>query len=206
VSKGKVAEREVARMLQAWWQRCDPAAQFVRTPQSGGWSTPDVRRGFRMSGDVMTTSETFPFTVESKRREAWSPRNFVLGRPCPVWGWWRQAGGQAVELGAEPMLWMRRNADPPERFGEPRKIPPWIVLVRAGLVEQLGLPFPDFVWGTDDLAGVDVAEVVPSGYTHDRLLAVDPVTFLGVEGRLWQSSETFRRRWMERERLRKAAG
>ena len=75
-SKGKVAEREVARLLSEWWGQLEPGAQFVRTPCSGGWSSREVRTGFRASGDIMTTAVRFSFTVESKRREGWSPANF----------------------------------------------------------------------------------------------------------------------------------
>lgn len=201
MSKGQVAERVVAKLLAEWWAAVDPSAQFIRTPLSGGWGTPTTRQGFRASGDIMTTSASFPFTVESKRREAWCPRRFVLGKASPVWGWWCQAVQQAVELSAEPMMWMRRNA------AGGVVAPPWTVVVRGGLVAELGLPAPDVLWTPDELAGVETAGVHPVAYLHPRLLGVSPDRFVGVEAKGWQSDAGFRREWelwLAREQQRKA--
>jgi hypothetical protein len=123
--KGSVAEREIASLLQLWWQHLEPECRFVRTPLSGGWGGPEVRAGFRASGDVMTTAQRFPFTVEVKRREV-SFREFLAGRPSPVWSWWRQAQEQAREQGGEPALFFRTNRTP------------WRLLLRAKYVESLG--------------------------------------------------------------------
>jgi len=107
--KGSEAEREVAALLGAWWQAVEPGCQFVRTPLSGGWGGPKLRGEFQASGDVMTTANTFPFSVEVKRREDWSWVQFVTGKQSPVWTWWTQAEGQAKEMKKEPMLWLRQN-------------------------------------------------------------------------------------------------
>src|SRR5713226_7748588 len=96
--KGNAGEREVASLLQVWWAQIDPRAQFARVPCSGGWGGRNVaiREGFRASGDVMCTDARFPFTVEIKRRESgWSWNNFLAGKRCAVWQWWRQACKEA---------------------------------------------------------------------------------------------------------------
>lgn len=109
-AKGSKAEIEIAKRLKAWWSTFEPA-EFVRTPLSGGWGGKDLRAGFRASGDVMTTSEKFPFTVEVKRREGWAWSTLVAGRKCPVWGYWEQAVGQAKEMGGIPLLFFRKNRE-----------------------------------------------------------------------------------------------
>lgn len=116
--KGNIAEREVAKLLEGWWAHVEPECKFVRTPLSGGWGGPQIRVGFKASGDLMTTAEKWPWTVEVKRREAWSWGQFIKGRPSPVWKWWEQSLVQGVEAGLEPMLWVRQS----------RK--PWAVLLR----------------------------------------------------------------------------
>lgn len=126
-AKGNSGEREVAALLKKWWEQLEPDCQFVRTPLSGGFSTPVVRAGFRMSGDLMTTAKKFPFSVEAKRREGWAMENFIQGRKSPVWGWWEQTLTAAVEMNAEPMTWLRKN----------RK--EWYVLIRNSFVPT-GLP------------------------------------------------------------------
>lgn len=110
--KGVKAERDVARLLTEWWRALEPPAEFIRTPLSGGWSTPKLRGTFRASGDIMTTSQTFPFTVEVKRREAFTWRLLLGGFRSPVWGWWGQTVKAADEQGGVPLLWLRRSDEP----------------------------------------------------------------------------------------------
>jgi hypothetical protein len=110
--KGSVAEREVARMIQQWWTSVDVSAKFVRTPLSGGWGTAQVRSDFRASGDLMTTSFSFPWCVEIKRREGWKLGNVIAGEKSPIWGWWEQTWTAAEEASADPMLWFRKNNEP----------------------------------------------------------------------------------------------
>lgn len=110
--KGAGAEREVAKLLEGWWASLEPGVRFVRVPLSGGWGTPALRPDFQASGDLATTARRFPWTVEVKRREGWSLKEFLAGRRSPVWGWWAQAERQAGECGKEPMLWFRANRQP----------------------------------------------------------------------------------------------
>lgn len=111
--KGNTAEREVARMIQTWWAgSMDAKAKFVRTPLSGGWGTAQVRTEFRASGDLMTTSYTWPWCVEIKRREGWKLSNVISGEKSPIWEWWAQTTKAAEEAVAEPMLWFRKNQEP----------------------------------------------------------------------------------------------
>lgn len=111
-NKGAKAERDVAAFLTTWWSAIEPETKFVKTPLSGGWSTPTMRAGFHASGDIMTTSPTFPFAVEVKRREAFSWDTFLKGRKSPVWGWWEQTCRAAAEQDGVPMLWLRHNQEP----------------------------------------------------------------------------------------------
>lgn len=165
--KGSVAEREVAALLAAWWRPLEPSTEFVRTPLSGGWSSPTVRGGFRASGDIMTTSPTFPFTVEVKRRESFAWATLLAGRASPVWGWWAQATKAAREQGGHPMLWLKRNG---ER---------WRVALPADIVEGLGalipgrfayatgLAFPD--GGTVSILAASAVLAVPAARVRDLL-------------------------------------
>ena len=177
--KGSVAEREVAKLLETWWKQVEPESRFVKTPLSGGWSSAEVRVGFHASGDLMTTAERFPFVVEVKRREGWSPVNLVTGRRCPVWEWWRQTQREAAEATAEPLLWVRRNAEPAKGSKTGGTLPPvWLVMCRAVLVRARRLPFPDLVWSPSGFSpGVDYGAELPVGYMSWRFLAIDPLTF-----------------------------
>jgi hypothetical protein len=96
-------------MLEAWWGQLEPDAKFARVPLSGGWGDPQLRAGFQASGDVMTTSPRFPWSVEVKRREGWVWKNLIASKKSPVWKWWRQAEGQALEMGKEPLMFFRHN-------------------------------------------------------------------------------------------------
>jgi hypothetical protein len=119
--KGNVAEREVAKLLEAWWRRYDPEARFERTPLSGGLQHAVE---FDVVGDVMVRARGFPWSVEVKRRESVMVGRFVAGRPTAIWGWWREAQDDAQSSGREPMLWFRRNREP------------WRVLIRAGFARE----------------------------------------------------------------------
>jgi hypothetical protein len=185
-AKGNGGEREVARKLEPWWRKVEPTATFIRTPQSGGWSTVQVRQEFRASGDIMTTGIRFPFAVEVKRREGWSPANFVAGKKSPVWGWWREAQVEAAELGAEPMLWVRKNAERRRGKGSGGgTLPPlWTVLLRRDYVLELckagsgNVITPDIFWHVDTLGvGVDIGDAMPVGFVEHSLLGTDPAKF-----------------------------
>ena len=120
--KGKVAEREVAALIQEWWRLHEATSNFVRTPMSGGWVTgTTAREGFQMAADLMTDSHVFPFSVEIKRREGWSFERFRDGKPSPVRGWWQQTRTEARTNKRVPMLWLRKSRQPwlvilPEAF------------------------------------------------------------------------------------------
>ena len=183
-AKGNGGEREVARKLEPWWCKVEPGATFIRTPQSGGWSTPQVRQEFRASGDIMTTAVRFPFAVEVKRREGWSPANLVAGKRSPVWGWWRETIVEARELGAEPMLWVRKNAARRTGKGSGGGTLPALWTVLLGRDYILGLRdagivvVPDIFWHAETLApGVDIGGVIPVGFVEHTLLGTDPGKF-----------------------------
>lgn len=161
--KGAGGENEVKALLLPWWQQVEPATTMVRTPRSGGWHAAAT---FRAAGDLMVTpGSRFPFSVEVKRRERWSPKRFADGYRSPVWAWWEQACRDADKIGLEPMLWARRSHGL------------WIVLVRQALViGKLKAPFPTFAWGL--------------GFWHEHELSVPAVgyygdQFLATPPRLW---------------------
>lgn len=163
--KGSKAEIEIAKRLKAWWAR-EEVAEFVRTPLSGGWGGKDLRAGFQASGDVMTTSRIFPFTIEVKRREGWSWLPLLAGKKSPVFGYWKQAVGQAEEQGGIPLLFFRKNREPWWMML------PYVAARDSGMFETaagdgmswiVGHAKMGALWAPSELkaSGVDVAGVFP---------------------------------------------
>lgn len=174
--KGRVAEREVAKILQKWWRQLEPDCDFRRTPSSGGWlgkDGVDVRAHFKACGDIMTTAEKWPFTVEVKRREVWVVDRLFKGKKSPVWEWWRQALEQADEEGGVAMLWARKNQYRP---GQPA-FPWFVILPRAFYLNtEKVLPKPDVEWMDTRLHSneVDYGGVLPVMWFYDRFLKTSP--------------------------------
>jgi hypothetical protein len=171
-NKGNVAEREVAALIQDWWQQIEPGCLFCRTPSSGGWQGPQLREAFKASGDLMCTAERFPFAVEVKRREGWCWRNVERGMPSPVWGWLAQAKTAADEMGKQPMLWFRKS-----REGWRVMMPERMI---AGLLEG-GIGGKDYVvikmWNPMEL--IRVRPVLhPVVLSADAMLRLRPDCFL----------------------------
>lgn len=183
-AKGATGEIQVAKLAQEWWRQLPLVqqnvedggeAEFVRTPMSGGWSTKRVRGNFRTAGDISSTSRSWPFTVEVKRRESWSLAVFVAAgkRGSPVWDWWEQCVKSANEEGGIPMLWMRKNRQP------------WIVLVPDAIGRRvMGAVKADILWDDSSLvAHHNRVDVHPIGYLADKVLATDPMQWLGLINR-----------------------
>lgn len=151
--KGQRGELSVCKLLRPWWQRLEPNVVFERTPRSGGWRG-TLANELRARGDVMVSPwSRFPFSVEVKRVERWSPNVFEDpgGKPSPVWSWWDQAVAAALDCGREPMLWFRQNRRP------------WRVLLPTSVCpisprwEWMNPPvaqgeWPVGIWGADLLA------------------------------------------------------
>ena len=110
--KGRVGEREVAKLLARWWTQIEPGCQFVPTPGSGGFARADIRAAMQISGDLCTTAKKFPFVIEVKRREGWNLERVQAGKPSPVWGWWDQCKRAAAEMNGKPLLIFRKNREP----------------------------------------------------------------------------------------------
>jgi Holliday junction resolvase len=163
--KGNAGEREVARLLASWWGALEPGAEFVRTPSSGGWSTPIIRAAFSASGDIMTTAQLFPFEVEVKRREKWTLENLIEGKRSPVWSWWRQTLKAAAEGSREPMLWFRQS----------RKT--WLVMLREQLAPSIGALCIWHQWHEPYGLGVDDGGVRPLIVHAHVLLKLEPSCF-----------------------------
>lgn len=169
--KGKAGEREVCKLLMEWWTPHYPGAVFVKTPGSGGWGGASrfhqkVKAGMRASGDVMTTLEEFPFSVEVKREQNWSMQRLLDGRPSPVWQWWIQAQTQADKDSLVPMLWFRRNREP------------WHVLLPFEYAKAFPLPPPEQAWSRAALLGVDHGGLLPVMYAAESLVQVPPTVFV----------------------------
>jgi hypothetical protein len=107
--KGGIGEREVAGIISPWWCEYEPGTEFVRTPKSGGWG---AAAAFKATGDLMTTSVTFPFDVEVKRREKEWSLPMILRGTGNAFKWWIQCQEGAIKSNREPMLWMRKNRQP----------------------------------------------------------------------------------------------
>jgi hypothetical protein len=168
--KGRKGERDVAKMCEEWWRKVDKQCEFKRTPLSGGWANENIRSHFKASGDLMTTSDKWIFTVEVKRREDWSLNNLFDGKPTTAWKWWIQALDQAYEEDNEPMLWLKRNA-----FGPTRPVP-WLVFVSAEFAKKAKLPEPDVKWSKAMLVRnkVDYGDELPVIYMAERFLKISP--------------------------------
>ena len=163
-SKGRRAEREVAKLLADWWGQLEPKCEFKCTPLSGGWGGRDggahVRAHFKASGDLMTTATRFPFTVEVKHREQWSMKNLVAGKPTPPWDWWIQSQRQATEESGVSMLWFKKN-----RY-------PWMVGLPEGFLDIT----PDLYVPSSilDLKTTPYGDIVPAFFFGERLLELKP--------------------------------
>lgn len=166
--KGSRAEIEVARLLGDWWGAFEPGMKFKRTPLSGGWGDADTRGGFKVAGDICTTSERWPFTVEVKRREGWSFGTLAKGRRSPVWAWWRQCIAEAAEENRTPMLWLRKNRQP------------WMVLLPERALATVLVRYklkPDLVFRTLNRL-VDDGGIRPAMVLGERFLSLPPTVWL----------------------------
>lgn len=162
--KGNRNEREVARLLQSWWQSREPGCEFIRTPLSGGWGTATTRGSFKASGDLMTTATQFPYVVEVKAREGWNVKNIMAGARSPVWSWWAQTVKAALEQeGGIPMLWFKKRGTGSKPF-------PWLVMLPLASA----ILKPDVTYQTAAKAGVEYSGYRPVLYFADRLLAMSP--------------------------------
>ncbi len=171
--KGVRGERDVADKLKTWWNRYEPSAEFIRTPLSGGWhQNSKAAAHFRVSGDLMTTSATFPFCVEVKWREGWSIDALLDGKSCAAWPFWLQACAAAKRQHEVPMMWLRKN-----RVKGTAKPFPWLVWVPAAYAKLRNLINPDVQWSADQLlvGGVRYG-VLPVAYHYERFLSMSPTT------------------------------
>lgn len=173
--KGSTAEREVAALIQPWWRQLEPDATFVRTPMSGGWGGPTVRKEFLAAGDLMAAkAPAFPFAVEVKRREGWTLQRVIDGRGSPAWEWWRQCQKAASEMGKIPMLWFRKN-----RAEWLVMMPTWV----QGWLDPWGqtwMTVPIVTWGPNGLLGIDHGDEFPAIWRAEQLLAIPPSSVVGI--------------------------
>ena len=166
-AKGCRGERLVIELIRPWWAQLEPGVEFARTPGSGGWQGRGARgqslRGeMRMSGDLMTTSHRFPFSVEVKNNGSWSFLMLERGKASPVWAWWRQCQDAADEGGQVPMLWFRHLRSP------------WRVMLPYKYATRVPIKPPLLVWGEKDLLGVDTGALLPILFDAAVVLAVEP--------------------------------
>lgn len=168
-SKGNRGEREVAKLLTEWWLPFESIAsdgkpiEFVKTPKSGGWSH---SQSFSASGDVMTNSHQFPFSIEVKRVEAWNWDWLARGMPSPVWGFWRQCQGDAEKVGKEPMLWFRKNRRP------------WHVMIRSEYAKRIVIRcVPELEFDSALERQINCIQV-PNVYLGIEFLRTEPCKFV----------------------------
>ncbi len=164
--KGARAELEIAKLFQAWWLPFEPVVEgqpltFKRTPGSGGWAHGKGRASFGTSADLITNSKAFPFAVEVKHRQGWSWENFLKGGRSPVWGWWSQCVGQALEVNKSPLLAFRKNREPWRFMLEPADLPPVVSIVP--------------LYSTHDEAGILVCV-----YLAETILSLPPSSFVAL--------------------------
>lgn len=207
--KGSRAELEVANMIKLWWNAYEPTALFIRTPLSGGWQTnTGAAAYFNACGDLMTTSQTWPFCVEVKHREGWSIDFFLKGKDGPPWRWWEQCVEAAQKQNHVPMMWMRRN-----RIHQQTKKFPWLVLVPEEFAKLRSLDLPDIRWDFLKLVKTQVDPTVrPVGFLFDRFLNMSPERMIGKDSitpkRIEAASKALtrvnRQRKVERDANRKA--
>jgi hypothetical protein len=150
-NKGAGGELEVRDLLQDWWSQAEPKTRFNRAPLSGGWHAASDQQ---TAGDLLVTpGSRFPWSVEVKRRESWSPSRFISGFASPAWAWWQQAIRDARTIDRQPMLWARRSKGN------------WIVVVPLDQVSAtVGAPVPRFHWNARHIIMQHGVEVVPVGY------------------------------------------
>lgn len=167
--KGARGELEVAEKLRVWWEPLEEGVVFKRTPSSGGWGSKDDRSAFRVSGDLVTSSKSFPFVVEIKRRENWAWATLLAGKPCPVWGWWQQARKQALEQeGGVPLLIWRKSRQP------------WFAMLPERMLCGVTLSGPELAtmtrWPEGSLRVLGEA-LQPVAFPLDVLLGISPIMF-----------------------------
>jgi hypothetical protein len=171
--KGARAEREICGLLLAWWLTVEPMIDgepltFKRTPGSGGWAHGKGRAAFGTSADVVTNAKRFPFAVEAKHREGWAESTLVAGKKSPVWGWWKQACSQALEVKKVPMLWFRKNRAswlvllPESEIVRFSNVPLWAGW-GTGVLAHLALPIHPVAFLASDILGVEATRC--SDYT-----------------------------------------
>jgi hypothetical protein len=189
-SKGNRAEREIAKKLELWWRQFEKDVRFCRTPLSGGFSTSQVRGEFNLSGDLMSTSDLFPFSVEIKRRENWTLKCLISGNKSPIWGWWRQNLKASKEVDKQPMLWFRKNDRAHRRSDQSGLIssPVWFVMIPAKMAEQIAVKVlkrsniylvPFCKWSPCEIkSNVDYGGVLPVIFFDYQLLAQSPEVYL----------------------------
>lgn len=168
--KGADGELEVRDLIQAWWSAIEPKTKFNRAPLSGGWHAASDQQ---TAGDLLVTpGSNWPWAVEVKRREKWSPSRALRGFASPMWNWWAQAVRDAATIDKYPMLWARRSG------GE------WIVLVSEKQYdERWQAPTPRFQWDEwppRKYIGTNWGLTLPCpvGYLAPELLKTDPAAWV----------------------------
>ena len=172
-AKGCRGERLVIDLIKPWWTQLEPEVEFARTPGSGGWQGrgsrgQSLRGEMRMSGDLMTTSHRFPFSVEVKNIPSWHMGRLCSGKPSPVWAWWCQCQVAAEEASAVPMLWFRRPSSSSKLRID------WKVMLPFRYAREVPICPPLQVWSARDLLGVDHGPTLPILFDYEVVVAVDP--------------------------------
>lgn len=110
-SKGKKAEREVAKLLGLWFFA--DSSSFHCVPASGGlrWSK-DVAK---TRGDIVCSADSnFPYSIEIKNQEKsqWDLLSLLFNEGPIIQKWWKQCEEDAEAVGKIPWLIFTRNQVP----------------------------------------------------------------------------------------------
>lgn len=166
-AKGRRGEMMALQLIRGWWKEIEPEAEFARTPLSGGWQGrgsrgQSLRGEMRMSGDLMTTSRHFPFSVEVKNNPSWTIKRVLEGKSSVVWDWWQQCQTAAKESGLVPMLWIKRWREQ------------WKVMLPYRYAIEIPIQPPFAVWSERDLWDVQYGEILPILFDGRVVLSVNP--------------------------------
>lgn len=107
--KGQGFEREVAKILSAWW---GTENSFVRTPLSGGWTKRTKFLGEerkQVAGDLICPSD-FPFVISCKKVESFKFHTLIADWESSLLRkWWFEVKEEAESVGKRPMLVFSKN-------------------------------------------------------------------------------------------------
>lgn len=102
--KGRRKESDISNILELWWGN----GIFRPTPQSGAWD----RGEFKLRGDIVSSDNKFPFSVEVKNEEEWRFSTLLNGGKTGIKNYWIQSKDAAATEQLIPIIIFTRNYHP----------------------------------------------------------------------------------------------